>query len=182
MKRILLLIFIFSCINFTFASPAENNFSIKDGKLVWQKVFDTELTKNELFRYFAYNGAFEVIKEEDSTLLLQHKKAVLNFKPYKGAVIMAMHSPATAQAVIQYKDGKYRVTVTDVIYHSDLSVSLRGVSTNSNTQYSLDEIAYNFKKQEYRSSFKSRGYAEMMNNIFIDLFTIGELSHSDDNW
>ncbi|MCF8307435.1 MAG: hypothetical protein K9I68_00345 [Bacteroidales bacterium] len=100
------------------------NFEKKGNVILWQKVFNTDLTFDELVRNFKSTGYLE---NETVEINPSEKEFMADLKPfdpdYKGAGYSEMRAPIyiarshfTGYLIVDYKEGKYRTTVKNFVF------------------------------------------------------------------
>ena len=157
-----------------------------ENDLIWQFVYETDLSPDEVKEYFMTSGKFEFVHDNDSSIWGNSKKKQLNRESAgvgKGSLSGAyalLNYPLSYFIKIDIKDGKYRVTIGNITAHPNVSLSYMGVSTNSNTQIYARELLYNFNKRK----FKNKEGAAGVSLCLYDEFLINEKLRimSDDNW
>ena len=103
------------------------NFSIKEGDVIWQKVYSTTLTRDEVFNVIKTNGALTDIMETDQVLTgnLVERVAEYTSLGYKrGAVPIFLNHLLGGFVKVEMRDGRYRVTVSKM-YRIDDSTPRR---------------------------------------------------------
>lgn len=180
MKKFTGFLFVFNlCINSLFAQDTINNFKVEQDEIVWQKVFDTQLSFDSVISHFEEQGILESIS-------IVNDKIIGGLKPfeadYKGAGYSRMSSPIyivsylfTGHVVIEFKDNRYRVTVRKIflekIYNDGLS--------ESGQKETLNTFAVKKGKNSISNLFK-REASKILDYTFNKLFTIME--KQEDNW
>ena len=129
MKRLLLLICLFIG-SYGFASAQEKdayNFSTKDGDVIWQKVYPTNLSTKDVFDAIKTNGGLFDITETDHVMTgnLVERVAEYSSLGYKrGNVPIFVNHLLGGFAKVEMRDGRYRVTVSKM-YRIDDSTPAR---------------------------------------------------------
>lgn len=109
-----------------------HNFSIADGKIIWQYVFEYSGTFEELATSVGSSTSLRVISAKDGTITAE----VLPFySDYKSAGVgkfevsaLILNAKAFGNAIIQYKEGRYRVTVRDIEFQVTSHTMFAGMS------------------------------------------------------
>lgn len=116
MKKLLLIFLLIPTISFS--QETINNFIISDG-LVWQKVFETNLSYDELTNKIKELGILNNIEIADNKMIGQTK---LIDADIQGAGFKRMSVPLyilrslyECFALIEFKEGRYRVTLKNII-------------------------------------------------------------------
>lgn len=156
-----------------------DNFSVtQDGKVYWQKVFDTTLDHDGLFNTIVNNGQFvDVIDGEVITFRVVRAKV-----DYKQLGFTAGNIPLYASAcdvtsfvTIQIKDGRYRVTADNII----LTENRTGGLFTEGTEHQIETWAV--KNGEIAKNF-AKASSQLYDKFFTSLFLVGEKSYIDDEW
>lgn len=152
--------------------------------LCWQYVYETPLNANEIIDYFQVSGIFEHAQCNKNQIWGTSKRKPLNRKAAgvsgvtMGKDWALLNYPISYTIRIDVKDKKYRVTLSNIVAHPDISLSYGGVSTNDNMQISACEILYNFKK----GKFKTVSGCESVGTCFFYEFLIDTNNRPNDNW
>lgn len=139
------------CIQFATFSQENNGFHINSGKLEWEKVFESNLTQTEILDLLKINGKVSKIEIKDSRILAN----VARVEPdYKGLGIAEMTAPiyiarswVNGKLVIDFKEGRYKVILRDILLtqkYTDGSSDVGEIST-------LDSFA--ISKLEFKNAF-----------------------------
>lgn len=119
MKRIILLLLLIGTFN-TFASAQVNNFFLSDDdKVVWQKVFETECSFDELYDRVNTSGAFDNIATDGSIITCRIVRGKVDYRKYGyewgDLPLLVTATDISCFATIQVKEGRYRITVENFI-------------------------------------------------------------------
>ena len=85
----------------------------------------------------------------------------------------------TGGAVIEFKEGKYRVTISNVMY--DFSYLSIATMEDAKTRNNLEEVALKRGSNDFKNGFLKRD-TEVLNYTFNDIFDVSKLKKQDDNW
>ena len=166
MKTILLLLF-------TSLTIAQGDFKIESNKLIWQKVFDLDISKDDFIKNLKLSGNFYDI-EYDSFISTNIKEVPIDYKAsgYKVAntPMYISSSNIIGDVIIEFKEEKYRVTVSNI--------KLKGNIPNLAVHQTMVELKdYAVKNNEFKKAFKTKHYVIFDNQIH-DMFKVVAL----DNW
>ena len=128
MKRLLLLIcFFIGSLWITSAQEKDAyNFSTKDGDVIWQKVYPTNLSTKEVFDAIKTSGNLFDITETDQVMTgnLVERVAEYSSLGYKrGTVPIFVNHLLGGFAEVEMRDGRYRVTISKMYRIDDTSPS-----------------------------------------------------------
>lgn len=168
--------------NYDDTARVYNFFTIND-KVVWRKVYDIDMTSEQIRQYFTNPiiSSTLMINWSDNTnnksgsLYGLVKDVLLDYKSigYKwGTTPVIFNYPVSYNVIIDIKEKCYRITVTN-IYISSMS---------SRTPTEPVDWYYNAKKRKWRPSLFNSGSAQIFNDIFINYFTIKDIEPNNDDW
>lgn len=143
-----------------------HGFNIDNGKLIWQMVFSSDKSMDEMTTEFRQSKAIQQL--ESSGYILTGKLINLDVD-YKGAGFSWTATPdyvlfndVSTFFSVEFEEGRYRVTV-DQVY-------LKEKNTDPQTGIRVTLLSTHvLKKGRYKSSFKKSG-AELYNYTFSQLF------------
>lgn len=179
MKRIII-IFVALLANLI-AQAQEHNFIASEGRLFWQKVYEYNVTVDELASSLHIGG-----KVVDVSILGDIITCVIPNTPFalkeaglsRGMVPMYISlNDFTAFVKIQIKEGRYRVTVSDIMLIANQNTSL------SNTGERMDIETYAVKRGEL-SNAVSKTFAPILGVWLDQTFDFNKLNTSvgGDDW
>jgi hypothetical protein len=149
-------------------------FKVEGNNITWQKTFPTVLSLDQMKEKLAEMMLFETkdIDKED--------KVIGMCKPVSHNYVKAGYSEKSAEKYLVEKDsygtlkvelqeGKYRVTLSDIQLKQRFATrkSPRGENTR------LMEYAYDAKKGEWDQKFILSGSGKILNETYLEKFTIG---------
>ena len=116
MKAILLIIY--STFLISFSVSETSNFEIEEKKVIWQKVYASELTKEELIKKITSSGNFNDIKKSGESLTATINELSLDYQCYGSSEmstpIYIARSYVKAFVLIEFKEKRYRVTIKNI--------------------------------------------------------------------
>lgn len=125
----------------SWAQEKVNNFIVSESGLQWQKVFTTDLTFQELTEELKSNGLFDRMELGKNTLTGDSK---ILFANYQAAGFTNLETAAyvsdsyfKAFVVVEFKEGKYRVTLKDILLTPRTYDSTKKVELNNLDYYAL---------------------------------------------
>ena len=172
------LIFTIICVSsFTASSQLKvGNFSYDNGKITWQKVFNTSYTPSEMRSLFKSISVIqEVIAEEESLLTIRcgfinHDFQSLGYPDiFTPAWITENHSYGTA--IIQIKEGRYRVTLTNIILEDHAL----------NVRIPIEECVLRINRNDFRNNFISKDH-EILDHSYTKAFDLNNHIIVDDDF
>lgn len=177
MKKI---IFILISITISIAAHAQSNFAIAEGKLVWQKVYETDKNLEDIADALFNTGKLQDIGIANERITCKITPCEIDIAGAgfsRGSVPMyfALNN-LTAFVTIQAKDGRYRVTIERMNLIGNTTTGLSTVGDSTELDF------YAIKKGEL-SKAVSRYIEPIIGRQLDILFTLTESSILDnDNW
>lgn len=179
------LLFLLSFIILNFTVSAQNvkfdenyNFKILNGNVAWQYIYNTNKSSNDIASYFNQFGVFNINQANDSTIIGRVRDRPIDAKSYgfpTGLTPMYLIvCKYSCNVLINIKDSKYRVTLTDVSFDYFSVVASNTIPTT------LGEVAYNFNRNKFKNSFNDA--AEILSTIWYDTYLVKNNIDKDNNW
>lgn len=127
MKRFSLLVLLL--IVCTGARAQEDRFSVRDGGVVWQTVYQSQLDADSVIGALAAKGLVEDVVDVPEGVACQVKLHSVNWKAAgferMAVPLYLVNNQMEAHAVVLFREGRYRVTVDRIVFHAPSSTSLR---------------------------------------------------------
>ncbi|MFL9834966.1 hypothetical protein [Chryseobacterium terrae] len=173
MKKITSLLFFLLFIS-SFAQIS--NFSIDNGQIHWQKIYESKLNKTDLLHFLKSSNKFSDLSESENSIYGITKNLKVDFKKFSNyPSIFVQHTTIISKFIIDFKENKYRVTVKDIIIHDptneDNRLNLRDVN--------LERYCLKNNNTEFNSRFISTN-AKFYDVTFFNLFNFGKEKNSQD--
>lgn len=156
-----------------------NNFLVTDkGQLIWQKTFESELTREDVFDQIVNDGSFVDIADNGGVITCSIKPTTIDVESMGcdiGMVPMYVTSyDFSGFASIQFKEGRYRVTVEKM----QLTTNPYNISNTKDT--------YPIEKWTVRDNSLSPGFRKKPSAIYdkflTDKFKLEQKSYLNDEW
>lgn len=175
-KRSLLFVFcIFSIISYSQELPTYN-FKIEDGRLIWQKTFETSLNFQGLFRSIKMTGAIDKPDTLSNQISGDLKQMMIDFKgagkTSASTWMVLLSSNLLGYAIIDYKEGKYRITIKNMTLYQVYNDPL----TRMGQITPIEKISV--KKDEIKSGFLKQG-AEVLDYSINKTFSLDAIKKTD---
>jgi len=169
MKNILwLVIFILSTIQ-TFSQAEDQNFILSDSKIIWQKVYKTNKSKDELIKYFKESEIFSLFKVENNQIIAQLKPHHTDPKKtgVAGVPPLINKTDFIGLVVIDFKEKEkmYRVTF------SNINIVGKGELLSKGEKQTFEENFLRKGVSAYRPFFLVKP-CKIYNTTFTEIFTI----------
>lgn len=155
------------------------NFVVKDGEIIWQRVFQDSRPFDELCDVAKASKAFENVVINGSKIegSLTPEKADIKGAGYgyMSASYLVSNSHLTANFVLQWKEGRYRVTLMDIkfIGAGMMGVSVGGIFASAiapGEKINLDTFLR--KNGKIKETFYSSDTAEILDYTFTSIFML----------
>lgn len=150
-------------------SQSHENFKVEEKNVIWQKVFETELSFEDVTNSLIVSGIYDDYEIYGSQLIGQLKQFDPKYEEagYSNATAPMVMSGNNIDAfsVLEYKEGRYRITLKKIILTKlyDDPFSSLGEKTN------MEDLALN-NRGEFRKGFLK--HAVIYETTFDQLFTI----------
>jgi hypothetical protein len=153
MKAVMISSLLFSLCNLLHGQDTINNFIVDQDEIIWQKIFQTNYSFDEFSERLKDSGLFDNIEFSPNKARGELKTL---FADLKGAGFSEMTAPIfvsrssfSSFAVLEYQEGKYRVTLRKIL----LSQKYNDPLSNQGEITALESYALNSKK-EFSNVFK----------------------------
>ena len=158
-----------------------SRFSTDGASVVWQQVYQTSLDSAFVVDGLLGSGLFDNViltKDGFTCRIIPHEVDYRGAGMKRGLVSMyLLGGEMEGRAVVQIREGRYRVTVDGIVFTTTLETPLS--KTGERTK--LELYALN-SRGEFRSNFWGKGASPVLD---YDLFTTFELKgreDQDDDW
>lgn len=163
MKKLLLFIF------FPIAALCQEPLTINNGEITWQKIYETDLSKEELKNSIKSNATLNPIAENFSgtanAVSLDCQKTIPIY----------LEGKIQFFALIEYKEGRYRVSVSNINVIPNQTMELWGVRETEAGKPLEDYQVRN--NGEFRKNNMATNTRECIENYFVDLFYFTKVSN-----
>lgn len=155
-------------------------FSVTDtGDVIWQKVYETGLSYNEIFTTIVNSGMFVGIVETDNTMTFRMLRTPVKYEHMgysrMNIPIYVSSSDFSCFVTIQNKAGRYRVTVEDIV----LIHNIKDHFGEDGEETDLEDYA--IKKGKLTKSFEGSP-AAIYDKFLTDIFAFKTRSYMGDDW
>lgn len=166
MKLTFLLFFTLLASNF---SQTENeNFSIESNQLIWQKIYETKLSRGEIIDEIKTTGKFENINMLENKLTANIVDLSIDYKGYgeseMSTPMYLSRSFVKAFLILEFEDEKYKVTIKNIKLVQKYDDGL----SKANEVTEIENYALSKRNTEFKSSFL-RKPARILNYTFSKL-------------
>lgn len=167
-KLVLLLLFITSGM---FAQKSEN-FRIENSKVIWEHVYTSNLSQQEIKEILSKDAVLSPITSNFTGTTnpvdpnCEESQAIF------------MYGQLQYFASIDFKEGKYRVTVSGIQIIPSNTISLYGVESSSNPSPYEGFIIKN-SRDAFRTNNMAQNSLSCLNNYFLTTFEFKETSKKD---
>lgn len=181
MKRVFMISFLFVVLIINLnAQETVNNFLPENNKIFWQKVYETGMDFNHLVGRVKESGILVKYEIEDNKILGQTKQIEAD---YKGAGYGEMSTPMYVArsffngfAVIEFKNGKYRVIIKNIMLTQKYDDGLSKEGEKS----TIESFGIKKGKNEMKAAFM-KSPSKILDYTFTKAFVF-KLSDKKGNW
>jgi hypothetical protein len=170
MKVTLLIIFLTTLSFGICGQGVVNNFEIENKEIVWRKVYETEMTFDQLIEKIKDSGLFEKIEVGNNKVTGETKEINPDFKgagfSEMGTPIYVARNRCSAFTIIEFKEGKYRVTLKKMILTQKYSDGL----SKQDEQKNLELFALKANGDEMKGAF-TKSPSLIFDYTFTDKFS-----------
>jgi hypothetical protein len=172
-------ILLISLLLLTQSTDEVRNFISEDNSVKWQKVYESDKSPSGLNNFFKSNS---IVKNIDSQYESMSFDLDLLLIDYKGAGVSKANQPAQianafliAHATVEYKVGKYRVTVTNI----KVSKENHNLLDEENEPVELESFSINSSGM-FGGRFKGDA-SKILDHTFDQFFGM-KVVEEEDNW
>ena len=144
------------------------NYYVENNAIVWSKVFELKDTEN--ISTLKNNLRLNFTKENSGISQKQHCKC-------KGGSIY-LQSPFDYSFIVEQKENRYKVSISNIIFHDNLSINIGSVLIGPTTN-TLEEYALKNSDNTIRKNKTNTTNLTCLNDFFIDNFKVKE---KNNNW
>lgn len=129
MKRLFLLIILLSA---TILSTKAQGFYVDNDKLAWQKIFQSDMNAVDIVKSMHMSGDFRDIEIIDESFIVATLRLInvdyekLGYKRMNLPLYISNNYFGPANIIIQVKEGRYLVTINNMLLTSQAGTSLGG--------------------------------------------------------
>lgn len=155
---------------FSYSQDSFLNFKvINDNRIIWQYVYNTELSSKDIIDYFKIFGNMSMVENTEKRLIGYSSGENIDFSKYKGVKVdnTIFDNNLSYKIIIELKEKKYRVTILDISFSKDGGMIIDGWGRTGNRS-SIINIEY-IKDGKFKKSFHRDG-SESLDKYFIDKF------------
>lgn len=150
------------------------NYKLLENKeIIWQKIYETNKSPQEIINYFSKNTPIKVQYEDDTTFVGAVEKYNVNINPGK---IQLFKYPIYFHVKIECKPNRYRVTISQIGSSKKSGVIIDGYGRSGGKDFSLEKEYISFGELNKEIS---KGAGLNFNNFLENMFSIKEIQ---DEW
>jgi len=155
------------------------NFKLSESKdLIWQKIYETEASLDSVIKFLKTESFTSDLELNENTILGRSGKTKLSST--KG-VAMGAYSSYDVFIKIDFKDNKYRVTISDVLFDPTVSSVNSGMfSISQANQFTLNDFAVRNNSQEIRGNNTAKNLLKILDKDFNSHFVVKKTIKNDD--
>lgn len=172
MKRTISLI---SLLLVCLCAHAQDCFSVQDGHVIWQEVYETDLDSTSIVASLQASGKLTDIINTPGGLsctIAPHMPDYLGagFSSMQVAMLLT-RSDMMSHALIQFREGRYRVTVSDISFH------VTGIVTVPEFTTLIED--YLDRKGNFKNTFRSNHVDEVLDYDFNRIFELKDIEEEE---
>ena len=156
------------------------NFQITNGRLIWQKVFNSKMTKEDLISTIKKSGLIEIVEVKNKELIGYFRKVPLDYKGFGSSEmstpIYINRNQLNTFVLIEFKENRYRVTIKNM----QLIQSFDDNTSNFKETTELEFYALRKRNSEFKKAFLKKP-AKIINYTFNKLLNF-EKQVTEDKW
>lgn len=177
MRSILLILAIF-CFKSYSQELEFDSFKLEDGNFIWQKVYETELSNDDLVKYFKTSGIIKNLDNLKNSITGTIVNLDLDYKGFgnteMNTAMYISRSYFNSFILIELKDGRYRITLKEMKLVQKYSDGLNEEGEISELKdYAIKNNNSDFKKMFTKSP------SGIINYTFAKVFEIKKKKKSD---
>jgi len=165
-----------------YAQEGVNNFSVNDREVVWQKVFDTDCTFDEVKTILMEGGNLEIKHVGDNKILADLKPLRALYKELGHGTLSTteyiMDGYFKAFAVIEYKENRYRVTLKKINVNTYTELVTQSEITKDSWNL-ISTYCIKNRKDSFRKRFINDD-SKILDHTFSKSFKVKK--STEDNW
>ncbi len=176
--RTILLILIIICFKSYSQELEFENFKLENGNLIWQKVYETELSNDDLLKSFKTSGIIKNLDDLENSITGTIENLDLDYKGFgnteMNTAMYISRSYFKSFVLIELKDGKYRITLKEMKLVQKYSDGLNEEGEISK----LKDYAIKNNNSDFRKTFV-KSPSGILNYTFDKIFEIKKKKKSD---
>lgn len=134
-------------------------FKIEDNKIIWQNVYNKDsITTTQNIR-----------KIPALKMFTDYTGEVENQKPDCSSIAIYMISTFRFNVLIEEKEDKIRITVSEILFDSNMQINFGTIST-SRRYVSLDEMEIRTSDKKFRKNNQSKTNLTCLDNFLLNFF------------
>ncbi|CAM4322546.1 hypothetical protein [Zobellia nedashkovskayae] len=148
---------------------AFSQIEVDNGQVIWRSIRQYDGTSEQLLKQLKSSGKFSSLESINNSVIGKFTDAPVSFKGTASMYLMA--SNMMGSFVVNFKEGRYRITAKNIKFKSQTSVGI----FDEGSIYPIEKYALN-GNGEFRKRFESKDLPIIETNL-AQLF---ELSQEDD--
>ncbi|PCJ25380.1 MAG: hypothetical protein COA97_07765 [Flavobacteriales bacterium] len=148
------------------AQKSNDHFVLEEGKVSWQKVYETKKTKEEIITHFKSSGLFKLFRVDDGKIIATLRPQQIDRTKTGIASIpeIVLKTNFAGTVIIGLKEEKYRVTYKDILLVGTGEMIKKGEKQKFEKHYvTKDGTAY----RPFFSKKPSPIYNQHFNELFL---------------
>ncbi len=158
-----------------------SRFSTDGSSVTWQQIYQTPLDSAAVVDGLLGSGKFDNViltKDGFTCRIIPHEVDYRGAGMKRGLVSMyLLGGEMEGRAVVQIREGRYRVTVDGIVFTTTLETPL----SKAGERTKLELYALN-GKGEFRSNFWGKGASPVLDYDLLTTFEIKDRADQEDDW
>lgn len=176
--RIILLILTIFCFK-SYSQVLEfENYKLENGNLIWQKIYETELTNDDLLKSFKTSGIIKEIEKSENTIIGIIENLDIDYKGFgnteMNTAMYISRSYFKSFVLIEMKEKRYRITLKEMKLVQKYNDGLSEEGEISE----LKNYAINKKNSAFKKGFK-KSPSKILTFTFDKVFDIEQKKKSE---
>jgi hypothetical protein len=161
-----------------------SNFYVNNSDVIYIKVFDVSDTTNLKFnitKQLKSTANITNIQEYESYLTADISNMAIDYKKHGGSSLiipMIVTNGINGKMTVDFKNGKYRVTIQGIEFINNLSIYTSGIEMEGSNQ-PMKNLILNKERTEIKNTKKWLDVLGFLDKHFVDTFTFKSTSNID---
>ena len=176
MKYIIFFLMI-SSFSFSQVKHHKTDFKIIDNILIWDQVYETKKTIDDIYKILKTNTYFKNVEKLDNTITFETIEKVTPHQKHRESAFISsfMFKRKRYSGHIDFKENRYKVSIQNIEFLDD-DARLNNFQKNTN----LEEYVLNNKKTDFKKTAQILNSLVAFNNYFKSIFDFNKEVVKDD--
>lgn len=168
---------IVSSFSFNQVKHHESDFKIIDNVLIWDKVYETNKTIDDIYKILKTNNYFKNVEKLDTTITFETIEKVTPHQKHRKSSFVSsfMFKRKRYSGYIDFKDNRYKVSIQNIEFIDD-DARLNNFEITTN----LEQYVLNNKKNDFKKTAQILNSLVAFDNYFKSIFDFNKEVIKDD--